>query len=169
MKYLGILVVLVSMFLLFGCTSQSSTAGQGTPSSGTGNTQGTGDQGTGSATNTSNVTNTGTTYTTTTQEGNTTVTTNINPSGSDWCVAGQYYNISETGSAGTVTGDIKGIVTYKGGQYCKIDATVNTGGYSISYTYYVGPDKKDMWVVTSIGGQTQEIHVNTETGEVITS
>jgi len=164
MKYLGILAVLVSMLLLFGCTSQSSTAGPGTSGSEA-------DNASNSATNKSNVTTTGTTttYTTTGEQGNTTVTTNIGSSDFDWCVAGHYYNVSETeaAAAGTVTGDIKGYVTYKGGQYCQVDSTITTQGYTISYTYYVSPDKKDMWVVTNAGGQTQEIHIDTETGQMI--
>jgi len=163
MKYLGILVVLISTILLFGCVSQPLTSGQNTSGSGTGN-----------VTNTTTVTTTGgiTNYTTTTEEGNITVTTNIGSSESDWCIAGQFYDISGTGAVGdtgAISGKIKGFVTYKGGQYCQVDATLNTAGYNLAYTYYISQDEKDMWVTTSIGGQTQEIHVNAETGEMITS
>jgi len=159
MKCLGILVVLASMILLFGCVSQPPVSGQNMSSSGTGN-----------VTNATTVTTTGgiTNYTTTTGEENVTVTTNI---GSDWCIAGQFYDVSGTGAvgdAGTISGKIKGLVNYKGGQYCQIDTTISTAGYSLAYTYYVSPDEKDMWVTTSIGGQTQEIHIDTETGQVIT-
>ena len=149
MKYLGILAVLVSMLLLFGCTSQSPNQEQ----------------------NASTNTNNGLTNNyTTTVEGNTTVTTNIDSSSTEWCVAGGFYDIAGTGTdTGTISGNIKGYVTYKGGQYCQIDSSINTGGYNIAYTYYISSDQKDMWVVMDVGGQTQEIHVNAETGEVLSS
>lgn len=54
---------------------------------------------------------------------------------------------------------ISGLTTFKGKEYCKAEYTANSNGNSVHTIYYFTEDSKDVWVQTTVNGQTSEVHV----------
>src|SRR3989344_9085187 len=83
---------------------------------------------------------------------------------SEWCIKGQTYSISQDGAASSTI--IDGIETFKGKEWCK--GTSKTiikvpGGYSADIealtTYYFSYGGKEVWVISNVNGQVNEVHV----------
>ena len=80
------------------------------------------------------------------------------PALDEWCLAGSTYDVTSTdGSVSTI---IEGIETYKGSKFCKGVQTTNIEGVGeVQTTYYFNEDAEEMWVISTISGQTTEIHI----------
>ncbi|MFH1770502.1 MAG: hypothetical protein ABH828_03015 [archaeon] len=88
------------------------------------------------------------------------VTTTVGTSGAidEWCLTGSTYDVTSTD--GSVSTKIVGIETYKGKQFCKGVQTTNIQGVGeVQTTYYFNEEAQEMWVVSTIAGQTTEIHI----------
>ena len=72
---------------------------------------------------------------------------------SAWCTAGADY------SQGTITSKIEGLEMFKGRQYCKASASLESDESTLDYTYYFNQQGNDVWVVVGSGNDTTETHL----------
>lgn len=83
--------------------------------------------------------------------------TGVVPPMSEWCKQGQTFDYSEQGSRANAV--IIGPATFKGQEYCKGEETVTTNEMTVKTVYHFTYEAKDMWIQSTINGQTSEVHV----------
>ena len=79
----------------------------------------------------------------------------------DWCVPGTSYD-HEDEEGNSVSAEIIGPSEFKGKEYCHAKGTDEIQGMTITYEYYFNDGATDMWALTEVMGQTNEIHIVSE-------
>ncbi len=79
---------------------------------------------------------------------------------SDWCPSGSLWApAAAVPGSGIASGKVVGLTQFKGKTYCKTEYVAEVGGQKMLYTYYFNEGGTDMWMVTNIGGQIQEMQL----------
>ena len=78
---------------------------------------------------------------------------------SQWCISGEVYTIES--DEGDVQAVISGITQYRGEPVCQVEHTT-TQEYvgEIQTTYYISEDSRQIWIVSTMMGQTTESYVD---------
>lgn len=81
---------------------------------------------------------------------------------SEWCIAGEYWEISEEGTE--YAAQLNGVVSFKGSEWCQGETSQTTdieyGSFTVDTTFYISEDQKSYWIVIDAMGQVTETFVN---------
>lgn len=81
----------------------------------------------------------------------------------DWCTKGYTFEHEQEGVQ--IAANIQGMSSYKGQEFCKGIHSQEMQGLQIDTTYYFNYGAQEMWVISTVMGQTTEVHI--VDGEVV--
>jgi hypothetical protein len=75
----------------------------------------------------------------------------------DACVEGSTYSFEQDGATSNTV--LKGVVSYKGADWCQGYSETTIHGITAKTTYYIVEGAQEYWVVSEVMGQTNEMYI----------